>query len=136
MSEIKKEANGAQASMTVSPENDFNNETIQKVSQIRVLVKRPGSHSGPAMIPNTLEALQFLVDGPIETVHLAKGVIIVLNELGKIRGLSKNFELPLIDFIVGTAVFLSSDGQGNFAGLTDDQIAYAERFIGETQSCR
>ena len=67
------------------------------MEKIRVIVKRPDEQFGHVTnISNTLENLQRTVDGPIEVVRLDYGVIMIVNEEGKLRRLPRNFEC-LID---------------------------------------
>ena len=78
--------------------------------KINVVIKRPGQAAEHEIINETLGNLQKLVDGPIETVRFADGVTMLVNELGKIRGLENNFYL-WNDMIVGTAVFVGTEGE-------------------------
>lgn len=61
--------------------------------KIRVIVKRPGVQPETRTIPNTLEALQELVGGYIETVTLAPGLVGIVNEEGFILDLPYNMDL-------------------------------------------
>lgn len=75
--------------------------------KIKVIIKRPDEKVGHvATINNTLENLQEIVGGHIETVRLTKDAVIVCNEEGKIRGLEKNFIMGRIvpDVFVGTVI--------------------------------
>lgn len=130
MSVNEKEINSMPASSEADPSCDSAiSEINQKVPQIRVLVKEPGKDPKIQMVDNTLKALQNLVGGYIETVELDHGVCLICNENGKIIDLPENFWAPWDDTIVGTAVFVSFDDDGNFAGISDEQIDYAEKFI-------
>jgi len=64
-----------------------------KKSIITVLVKHPGHPAFMVSTPNTLEALQGLVDGYIETVTLATDLVLICNEEGFLRHLPDNCEL-------------------------------------------
>lgn len=88
--------------------------------KIRVLVKEPGKEAELREIPNTLEALQGIVGGYIETVWLRDNCVLVCNEEGKLQGLPPNF-LLMGDLIVGTAVLAGVDGE-EFCSLTDEQV--------------
>lgn len=77
---------------------------------ITVLVKHPGIHK-PFMvcIANTLEALQSLVGGYIETVTIATDLVLIANEEGFLRGLPDNCQL-LGMRLVGTIVLAGVKG--------------------------
>lgn len=47
----------------------------------------PGKEPALKNIDNTLEALQAEVDGPIETVSLDNGMVVIVNEEGRLRGM-------------------------------------------------
>lgn len=88
--------------------------------EMRVLVKEPGKAAELREIPNTLEALQGIVGGYIETVWLSDNSVLVCNEEGKLQGLPVNFRI-FGDVIVGTALFAGVSGE-EFCSLTDKQI--------------
>ena len=57
-------------------------------NRIRVIIKRPGEPYGHAFnIVNSLETLQHIVGGYIETVTLGSDWTIICNEEGRLRGL-------------------------------------------------
>lgn len=95
--------------------------------KIKVLVVEPGKPCEAREIPDTLDAMQKLVGGCIETVTpSAEPVTIVCNEEGKLRGLPYN--RPLLDrhgapydILCGTFFITGVQGE-HFASLTDDQI--------------
>lgn len=58
--------------------------------RITVLIKEPCKESELKTIDNTLEAMQAIVGGYIETVNLPGGGILVCNEEGFIKGLKPN----------------------------------------------
>lgn len=68
---------------------------------MKIVKKEPGKGYYAKEIPNTLEAMQELVGGYIETVPLnMSGVILVCNEEGKLRGMKPN-PYPGIPDLVG-----------------------------------
>ena len=73
---------------------------------IKVIVKEPGKAMSKERIPNTLEAFQKVVGGPIEALRISwkPEILLICNEEGKISGLTPNFILR-DDIIVGPAVF-------------------------------
>lgn len=76
-------------------------------------------------IDNTLEALQKVVGGYIETVAVTTDVVAIVNEEGRILGLSPNVRLS---GIVGDAFLVSVDGD-EFASIHDDVIAMIRRIM-------
>lgn len=58
---------------------------------IRVIYKRVGFDPVEVTIPNTLEQLQRMVGGFIETVSFGPGMIMIVDEEGKIDGRPVNF---------------------------------------------
>lgn len=79
--------------------------------QIKVIIKRPYEPLGRTRaIPNTLECLQDLVGGYIETIHIAPGLLLICNEEGKLHQLPINFSTPH-DIFCGTVVICGEDGE-------------------------
>lgn len=92
------------------------------MSKIRVFIKEPKKKAEVKEIENTLSSLQKIVDGYIEVVPFTNdGTHLIINEEGKLTGLPYNFPY-YDDFIVGTAIFTKSDDEGEFSGLTDEDI--------------
>lgn len=80
-----------------------------KKSTIRAIIKDPNRPAREETIPNTLDALQRLVGGYIETVTPASDWLIICNEEGRLEGLPYNVEVCGIDF-VGTIVLAGMKG--------------------------
>ena len=80
------------------------------------IIKRPGQPAFSKEVENSLQSLQKLVGGYIETVSLPHGVCMIVNEEGKLQGLQPNFRLDH-DLIVGTAVFVGVSGE-DFCSLS------------------
>lgn len=60
-------------------------------AKIRAIVKRPDEDIGHVTnISPTLENLQKIVGGYIETVTIAPGVVVICNEEGRILGMDPN----------------------------------------------
>lgn len=80
----------------------------------RAIIKRPDEKAGHVTnISCTLENLQKTVEGPIETVTLPGGAVLIMNEEGKLKGLQHNFVMGLPPFyqqVVGTVVILGRKG--------------------------
>ncbi|MEI9948258.1 MAG: DUF3846 domain-containing protein [Pseudomonadota bacterium] len=89
---------------------------------IRVLVYEPGKPGRVLDVPNTIEALQELVDGFFEVLRDSRsGIQLYVNEEGAPRGLPPNRRFGAHD-VVGTAVFTRHDERGDTARLSDDDV--------------
>ncbi len=82
---------------------------------IRVLYKQVGKPFEVREVPNELSALQALVGGLIETVHVFEDVLLICNEEGRIRGLKPN-------------PFLGYDFRGDWflCGVDEEEEAFAD----------
>ena len=84
------------------------------MAKIRAIIKRPDEKWGHATnISPSLKNLQKTVDGYIETVKLADGVVLICNEEGKLKGLEPNFRIgeePFAETIVGTVAVVGAKG--------------------------
>lgn len=80
------------------------------VNKINVLIKKPGTSWAPTEVENRMEAFRQLVGGHIKVARSWECVALIINEEGKMRGLSPNFQLDG-DVIVGTAVLIGVDGE-------------------------
>ena len=84
------------------------------MAKLRAIIKRPDERFGHVTnISDTLENLQKTVEGPIETVKLIDGAVLIVNEEGKLRNLERNFFMgrpPFGDVIVGTVAVLGTKG--------------------------
>lgn len=96
--------------------------------KIKIVVKKPGCISTIATIPNTLNALQGLVHGYIETVTLGNGLVLIMDEEGRLKGRSANIETKLYGTIVGTVLVTAADGD-KFISLTPEQIQTARAWL-------
>lgn len=80
-------------------------------NMIRVIVKAPGEEVGHFEdVENTLKGLQNIVGGPIETLYIESGLVMVVNAEGKLWMLPKNFKIFDRDIIVGTAMITGTCG--------------------------
>ena len=76
----------------------------------KAIVKRPDEAAGHMTnISTSLENLQRIVGGYIETVYF-EDIVIICNEEGKIRGLEPSFKCGN-DVICGTVAVMSVDGE-------------------------
>lgn len=97
--------------------------------RIMVMVKKPGEAAYvEPMFENTLEAFQKAVGGYIETYTLAKDIVLVCNEEGKLIGLPYNLTIGREDF-VGTVVAVGIEGD-DFASLRASTIPAVRMLLG------
>ena len=96
---------------------------------MRVLLKEPGKDPRTMIIPNDLGTLQQLVDGYIETHTLTDGLVMIVNEEGKLKGLEPNFYVDrLKDTILGTAIFCGEDGE-EFTDIDEHDLTVLQTFF-------
>lgn len=96
--------------------------------KILVIIKRPGEEPHVENgFPNTLEALQQAVGGYIETVRIASGEVLILNEEGWILDLPINRAFGR-DF-AGTMVLAGVRGD-EFCSLQASRVPYLLRSMG------
>lgn len=65
---------------------------------IYAIFKNPGHEAYETFVPNTLEGLQSIVGGYIETVSFAADMVVICNEEGRLIGLPHNFSIAGVDF--------------------------------------
>ncbi|HIQ69351.1 MAG TPA: DUF3846 domain-containing protein [Candidatus Avoscillospira stercorigallinarum] len=87
---------------------------------MKIIYKAPGLPAEIRDVPNTLEALQGLVGGYIETVTVATDAAIICNEEGRLIGLEPNCTLLGVHF-VGPIVVAGVAGE-EFTDLPEDGI--------------
>ena len=96
---------------------------------MRVLVKNPGEDPHTMVITNNLHLLQQLVDGPIEVHTLTDGLVMIVNEEGKLKNLEPNFYVDrLKDTILGTAIFCGEDGE-DFTDIDEHDLTVLQTFF-------
>ena len=95
------------------------------MSMIKVLVKRPGEKSEVREIENDWKIFKALIGGGmLECVSIGAGIMMYLDEEGKLKGLPYNFRLGIFDIAVGDVVFFGNDGGEEEQSLTDKQIEF------------
>ena len=84
-------------------------------AKIKAIIKRPDEKVGHMTnISPTLKNLQRIVEGPIEIVTIAPGLVLICNEEGKLRGLERNFRMGgdlFFDVILGEVIICGVDGE-------------------------
>ena len=87
-------------------------------------------------VENSLETLQELVGGYIESVHVSKSlngnyIDIIVNEEGRLLGLDVSAIIYAHDVIIadlcGPIIFTSHDETGETVSLTNEQIDYLQQ---------
>jgi hypothetical protein len=103
---------------------------------MRVLVKEPGKDPRSMEIVNELDALQDLVGGYIEPIRMADGLVMIVNEEGKLHGLEPNFFVAALnDMILGPAVFCGEDGE-EFADINEEDLIVLQTFFSISEDIR
>lgn len=98
---------------------------MSNTETIRALVVEPGKEPDERQISPSLESMQALVGGHIESVPYRGGrVTVYANEEGLLLGLPPNRHVG-DNLIVGTFVVLGTDEDGDAVSLTDEQLALA-----------
>ena len=85
-----------------------------------VLIKEPCKAAYRKNIKNTLEELQRIVGGYIETLGVFHGIVAVIDEEGVLKAKASNIA-PHGITLVGDVVFVGVKGE-NFRSLTDEEI--------------
>lgn len=80
--------------------------------KISVLIKEPGKRPRHVWISNRLENLQKTVGGYIETVTLAKDLVVICDEEGRLKGYPHCCSICGVDFC-GTVIL---------AGIREDEL--------------
>lgn len=79
------------------------------MKQIEVYIMLPGDYPYKTRIDNTLEALQEIVGGYIETVSFPANLVVICNEEGRLKGLEPTCTVCGVDFC-GPVIFAGVDG--------------------------
>ncbi len=102
---------------------------------MRVLVVEPERRPEVRRIDDSLKAMQEIVGGSIQPVHLENSVVLVCNDEGKLLDLPANRGLrdkngQLCDIVCGTFFLCSAPPDSDhFTSLTPEQTEqYRERF--------
>ena len=107
-----------------SPDYSISNEC----GKIKLVVQNPGEISRVVTVPNTLEAMQEVIGGYIETVTLPNGLVLVMDEEGRLKGLRENVRCVQFGTIVGRIFITAAEGE-SFRSLTVDEIQSARAWL-------
>lgn len=80
------------------------------MKKIKVLIKRPGEPPRSVWISDTLENLQRTVGGYIEIVTLQRGLVVICDEEGRLKGKPYNCTVRGVSF-VGDIVIAGQEGE-------------------------
>lgn len=115
-----------------TPETENNNYTTNIISEdsekIKIVIQCPGEISRVVTVPNTLEAVQEVIGGYIETVTLPNGLVLVMDEEGRLKGLRENVRCVQFGTIVGRIFITAAEGE-SFRSLTVDEIQSARAWL-------
>ena len=97
--------------------------------EIKVYVKKPGKPLEAWKIHNTLEAMQQVVGGYIETVTVATDLVIVCNEEGRLIGLPYNCTIAGGCDFVGT-IFFVGKFRDEFCSIVGESLPLSSGYLG------
>ncbi len=101
---------------------------MEKENMLRVLKVEPLKHPEVVIIANNLDSLQDAVDGYIEFIYPEDGVVIMVNEEGKINGLRGNRRF-YDDILAGVFYVIGDGNDGELTSLPEEKIKqYTELF--------
>lgn len=95
---------------------------------LKVLYYRVGKDPELVSIPNELEAMQKLVGGPIEQLHLFGYVVLICNEEGKLNDMPSNRRVG-DDVIVGDFFITGIDIKAGYISLPDVHLSKVLNFM-------
>lgn len=96
---------------------------------MRVILKEPGCAPREIEIEGTLSEYQNLVGGYIEHHTLAKGIGIIFDEEGKMKGKKPNIYLDdLYDVVVGNVVIVGEAGE-EFTEVSEEMLPKVMFFL-------
>lgn len=94
---------------------------------VRILKIEPGKVPEVIEVENRLSVYQELVGGPIEALTLSDSVCMIVNENGKLEGLTPNRHFG-DDILVGTVLIIGRKDEFLVSLAPDDLAEYESRF--------
>lgn len=95
---------------------------------MRILKVEPGKLPQAKLIDNTLEAMQAEVEGLIDIVPAGRGMVLVVNDEGKLNGMQPNRWIG--DDIICGPFFVAAEGEnGELKSLNDAQLKVASAYF-------
>lgn len=110
---------------------------MEKLKSIVKLINKEPAHQ---LIGSNLKDLQSIVGGNIELIYLPKDILLIINEVGKLKNLDYNFKLVRLDEsglvthldnIVGDSFFVAA-AEENFTSLSSEQVEYIVKSFSNT----
>ena len=95
--------------------------------KIRIFIKRPDVAVEAIEVPNTLKALQELVDGNIEVIGLFPNIVVIVNEDGVLKSMPFNMYLGG-HWLCGPVLFVGVKGE-DFTHAPFHNAKQVESFI-------
>ena len=93
-----------------------------KEPKITVFIARPETDFlEQTEIDNTLETMQKIVGGYIETVTLSNGIVLICNEEGRLKGLKPSARI-LGEVYFGNVILAGYDEGGEFCSIPADLV--------------
>ena len=123
------------------------------MSKIRVVVAEVGCEAEIKEIDSGLEAMQAIVNGPIEVLRLNGHIFFVVNEEGRLKKMPANRIFTVLDgrqfapgivkppegvtttraFTLLGDLFVSKTGGGNFVSLTEEEAEEIRQLLNTAQ---
>ena len=95
---------------------------------MRILKVEPGKLPQAKLIDNTLEAMQAEVEGLIDIVPAGRGMVLVVNDEGKLNGMQPNRWIG--DDIICGPFFVAAEGEnGELKSLNYTQLKVASAYF-------
>lgn len=96
--------------------------------KIKVIFQNPGEISRIMTVKNDLKSMQELIGGYLETLTLPNGLVLVMDEEGRLKGLRENVRCVQFRTIVGRIFITAAEGE-SFRSLTVKEIQSARAWL-------
>lgn len=124
----KKTAPEAGTPETAQLKNNLNISITDNPEKIKVVVQEPGKISEIATVVNDLKPMHELIGGYLETLTLPNGLVLVMDEEGRLKGLRENVRCVQFGTIVGRIFITAAEGE-SFRSLTVEEIQSARAWL-------
>ena len=128
MFDKKKTAPEAGTPETAQLKNNLNISITDNPEKIKVVVQEPGKISEIATVVNDLKPMHELIGGYLETLTLPNGLVLVMDEEGRLKGLRENVRCVQFGTIVGRIFITAAEGE-SFRSLTVEEIQSARAWL-------
>lgn len=98
--------------------------------KIKAVLVKPNEEPKVVEIEDELFELQNIVDGYIEPIAVEDEIVAIVNEEGKLLGMTPNFYLGY-QLIVGPALFVRDINDVEYLSLTEEQIEIVKNIVEE-----